>query len=371
MESSGTFDPFSTKQADLMYDKSRNILEKGLEEILEHGTKLLKEKRYDELRNFITEKTRGLDRERDIKELRPYSLIDLNEDIASNREGLKSGWPAIDKDVRIPQEALTIIAGQPSHGKTTILLNLFLNCIKQYPEQKFLFYSYEENSKQLILKSIMNLSEYCFDEKNNYTKFEEHIKNGDTSIPQINDAVQRIENLTKSKRMWFLDHGPELEDLNNELNFLCNEQHIGGVFIDYIQRMKIKDSLNDRHKDLQIISNELLRMAKFYKIPIILGAQLEKGEKIDNKVHLDQLRDAGYIEQDANLILGVYNKSMIKARDGVSVKEQLVDLTLSILKNRNGAVNSNTVLRFDRPVLKIRDFSTKKINNTKSKLTRL
>mgnify|MGYP006096806465 CR=1 FL=1 len=56
MESSGTFDPFSTKQADLMYDKSRNILEKGLEEILEHGTKLLKEKRYDELRNFITEK---------------------------------------------------------------------------------------------------------------------------------------------------------------------------------------------------------------------------------------------------------------------------------------------------------------------------
>ena len=47
-------------------------------------------------------------------------------------------------------------------------------------------------------------------------------------------------------------------------------------------------------------------MAKAFKIPIIMGAQLEKG-KADEVVKLDQLREAGDIEQDANLILGVYN----------------------------------------------------------------
>ena len=175
MEPQETFDPFQTGQLDLMYSQARDMLEKGLEEILEYGTDLLKERRYDELKGFILEKTRGLNRERDVRELRPYSLVDLGEDIATNREGLTTGWPAVDKLFRIPQEALTIIAGQPSHGKTTVLMNLFLNSVKLYPEKQFLFYSYEENSKHLALKAIMNLSEYCIDEGSNFSKFEEII----------------------------------------------------------------------------------------------------------------------------------------------------------------------------------------------------
>jgi replicative DNA helicase len=371
MDPNETFDPFQTGQIDLMYSQARDVLEKGLEEILDYGTNLLKERRYDELKSFITEKTRGLSRERDVRELRPYSLVDLGEDIACNREGLKTGWPAVDKHLRIPQEALTIIAGQPSHGKTTVLMNLFLNCVEQYPEQQFLFYSYEENSKHLALKSIMNLSEYCIDEGSNFSQFEQIMKSGDKSIPQVNAAIEKLQNLTQSRRMWLLDHGPDLEDLNNELNYLCNEHNIGGIFVDYVQKMKIKDSLNDRHKDMQIISNELLRMAKSYKIPIVLGAQLEKSKELTEKVKLDQLRDAGDIEQDANLIIGVYNKSMIKARSGVKIDDRLIDLTLSILKNRNGSVNTDVVLRFDRPILKIRDFSTATVNNSGPKLTRL
>ena len=371
MDPKETFNPFETGQIDLQYNQARDMLEKGLEEILEYGSKLLTERRFEELKAFVVEKTRGMNRERDVRELRPYSLVDLGEDIANDKEGLRTGWPALDKHVRIPQEALTIIAGQPSHGKTTVMMNMFLNCVKNYPGQQFLFYSFEENSKHLAIKSIINLSEYCIDEGSNFSKFEELVKTGSTHISQVNNAMKQLQDLTSSRRMWLLDHGPDLEDLNQELNYLCSEHNIGGIFLDYVQKMKIKDSLNDRHKDLQIISNELLRMAKFHKIPIVMGAQLEKSREMSEKVKLDQLRDAGDIEQDANLILGVYNKSMVKARSGVKIDDRIIDLTLSILKNRNGAVNNDIVLRFDRPILKVKDFSTQQVNNAGPRLTKL
>ncbi|MCM8535557.1 MAG: DnaB helicase C-terminal domain-containing protein [Lentisphaeraceae bacterium] len=354
------FDPFTSNQEDFQFDQARDMLENGLQELLEYGSNLLKQNKLEELNKFITDKTRGLDREKDIREMRPYSLVDLKEEISNNAEGLKTSWPAVDKLIRIPQEAITIVAGQPSHGKTSVLLNLFINSVKQYPKKQFLFYSYEENSKHLALKIIMNLSEHCEDEINNFAFFEKMMKNKNSDRPAIDDAVKQLESLTESKRLWLLDHGPDLDDLHKELEFLSKSGDIGGVFIDYVQKMKLKKCDLDRQRELQIVSNELLRMAKSFKIPIILGAQLEKS-KAGEAVKLDQLRDAGDIEQDANLILGLYNKSMIKAGQGVKVNDRLVDLTLSILKNRNGAVNQDIVLRFDRPVLKIRDFSTKNI----------
>jgi replicative DNA helicase len=369
-----SFDPFKTGQIDMQYSQARDLLEEGLEELLNYGSHLLKQKKFAELKAFIADKTRGLNRERDLKELRPYSLVDLESDIQTNKEGLKTGWPALDKLIRIPQEALTIIAGQPSHGKTSVLLNMFINSINLYPDRQFLYYSYEENSKHLALKLIINMSEHCEDELNNFSYFEKIIKQKDSiGQPAIKAAVQKLETMTKNRRLWLFDHGPDLDDLHKEIAFLSNQQNLGGIFIDYVQKMKLKDTTLERQRELQVISNELLRMAKAFKVPIILGAQLEKSKDPNEQhVKLDQLRDAGDIEQDANLILGVYNKSMLKARQGVQMNDRMVDLTLSILKNRNGAVNQNVVLRFDRPVLKIRDYShVNAMNGATQRINRL
>ncbi|MCM8525452.1 MAG: DnaB helicase C-terminal domain-containing protein [Lentisphaeraceae bacterium] len=340
------------------YQNARNLLENGLQELLEYGSQLLKKKRFKELNRFVKDKTRSLDKLEDFKEMQPYSLSKLCEEINEEKEGLMTGWPALDKHIRIPQEQITIVAGQPSHGKTTIMMNLLLNMVKQYPNQTFLFFSYEENSKHLAIKSLMNFSEVCLDEASNFSRFEELIKRGDRSIPEVNNAIEKLQILTDTKRLWLLDHAPTLEDLIDELAYFTSEYNVGGVFIDYVQKMKSKHITMDRHKDLQYISNELLMTAKSMKIPMIIGAQLEKSKDPAEKVKLDQLRDSGDVEQDANLILGVYNKAMQKARTGVKITDRLIDLTVSVLKNRNGSVNQDVVLRFDRPVLKIRDFST-------------
>jgi len=47
---------------------------------------------------------------------------------------------------------------------------------------------------------------------------------------------------------------------------------------------------------------------------------------------------------------------MEKAQDREEVlRDRIVDLRLTILKNRNGIVNETAILSFDRPILTIRD----------------
>jgi len=351
------FDPFQTGQYDLLVNQAVDLLNDGMEKLSNEGQRLIEARQFEELRRLIDKATGGIHVQRDLSELKPYSLDDLASDIHKNKEGLKSGWPALDKTVRIPQEAISILAGQPSHGKTTVLLNLFLNCVKEYPKRKFLFYSYEENSKHLALKMLMNLSNTVLDEINNFSRFEELLKHG-SNISDIDKAIDELNELTNQRRLWLLDHNPDTGELYNELKYITKDHDVGGIFIDYVQKMRLQEPPPDRQRELQIISNELLRMAKEFRIPIVLGAQLEKNtEALQEGVRLDQLRDCGDIEQDANLIMGVYNKSMEKARTGTKIPDRLIDLKLTVLKNRNGSVNQDVILRFDRPVLKIRDFS--------------
>ena len=68
--------------------------------------------------------------------------------------------------------------------------------------------------------------------------------------------------------------------------------------IDYIQRIPIP-SQSQRYLDIKMISSLLLEQAVSQDIPIILGAQLNRG----TEGGLSSLREGGDIEQDANLVL--------------------------------------------------------------------
>jgi replicative DNA helicase len=136
---------------------------------------------------------------------------------------------------------------------------------------------------------------------------------------------------------------------------------LGCVFIDYIQKIKNKQRFGTRQLELANTSNIILETAKRYSIPIILGAQLGRDKESKNKVKLDNLREAGDLEQDANLVLGLHNQAMEEAQEKqTQLTSRKVDLTITPLKNRNGIVNKTILLEFDRPLLRIKDKDEKK-----------
>jgi hypothetical protein len=80
------------------------------------------------------------------------------------------------------------------------------------------------------------------------------------------------------------------------------------------------------------------------EIEKMIQAEREKLESRDKK------------EQDAHLVIGLYNEAMEKAQDNNEIlKDREVELKATILKNRNGSVNDEVTLTFDHPILKIRE----------------
>lgn len=344
------------KIADYHAKRARRHLEEGYKEFFREGSSLLEEGKLSELREYIDEKLPDLRAKAVNRIIKPSSLQSLREFVSQTREGLKTGYESLDKLIAIPQRAITIIAGRPSHGKTTLLLNLFLNMGRLYPEQSFFFFSYKECKGDLELKLLNILSGAVIDENHNLTQIANYLRGENAGNKEIEDGKTKFMELMESGRLWIIDEPYFVDDLADILAYLAESYDIGAVFIDYIQKVKIKGIYQTRQLELQKISERILETAKELSLPIILGARLGRDRDRKDKVSLDNLGEAGDIEQDANLVIGLYNEAMEKAQDEDRLlEEREVSLELAILKNRNGIMNEKTTLTFDRPILTIKD----------------
>lgn len=294
---------------------------------------------------------------KDTFSIQPYTLEDLQRELSQTKEGLKTGYTDLDEMVRIPNEAITLIGGRPSHGKTTFMLNLFLNLIDQYPDHHFYFFSYEETRQQIAVKIINILSApWIFEEYRNLTQLEGYLRLGTTSFELVEKGKQKYQELVNSGRLRIVGEAYYVLELSSIITYLKSKVPLGGVFVDYIQKIKNKQRFGTRQLELADTSNIILETAKRCSIPILLGAQLGRDKESRDKVKLDNLREAGDLEQDANLVLGIFNPSMEKAQEEQKqLTNRKVDLTVTPLKNRNGIVNKTITLEFDRPLLKIKD----------------
>ena len=288
--------------------------------------------------------------------VKPYTVENLKQDLSNIQEGLKTGYKSIDTTIQIPQEAITIIAGRPSHGKTTTLLNFFVNMVKLYPNREFYFFSYEEPKNQILLKILNIISGEFISEANNLAHLEGYLRGGFTKNSKINEGISLLQSLTENHRLVVNDFPYFVDDLSKVIANLKERGKIGAIFIDYIQKIKFKGKSYTRQIELQKISETILETAKFNSVPIILGAQLGRGNARHEVLRLDNLREAGDIENDAKLVLGIWNEAKEKAETkGESLTGRTVDLDLVVLKNRNGPSNQSISLVFDRPLSTLRE----------------
>lgn len=316
------------------------------------------------------EKALSLDKTKeDVFQIKPYTVSDLRSDLSKIQEGLKTGYPSIDEILQIPQEAVTIIAGRPSHGKTTALLNFFVNMVKLYPEKEFYFFSYEETRSQILLKILNILSQDVISESSNISNLEGYLRGNYNSRSKITEASELLQKLTESSRLIVVDYPFYVEDLSRVISGLkAQGRNIGAIFIDYVQKIKIKQKLSTRQLELQKISEAVLESAKFNSLPIILGAQFGRATTKKEVLRLDNLREAGDIENDAKLVLGIWNeaKELSDTKDE-TLKSRKVDLEFSVLKNRNGSSNQSIILEFDRPLCTLNEKTKDEMGKLKRK----
>jgi len=287
----------------------------------------------------------------------PYLLESFTEDIISTPEALSTGWSSLNTLAKIPAGALTIIAGRPGQGKTTFQLNLLSDLLKLYPDKNFYYFSYEEARKAIALKLIMMRAGVVIQAESNYGAYVHYLKarrgSVEASDRRIEQALQEFDELTTAGRLTISDDMYPADDLATVIGLLAKKGNTGAVIVDYIQRIPTQ-SQSQRYLELKIVSSRLLEQAVKLDIPIILGAQLNRSQD-STKPRLENLRESGDIEQDANLVLSLYTPAIegLETADSQTKVTTLVDMEVSILKNRGGASGRKITLSFNRPVLRI------------------
>ena len=302
----------------------------------------------------------------------PINFNSLLDEIATLPPAYKTGYSSLDKFIGFTPGAITLIAGRPSHGKTTFMFNLLLEMSKLYKDESFYFFTYEEPVKNISVKLLnrlvaTDLSQYYREIKDlskptNYEFLKSYIKARRTDIDFIEEGKKQLQELIDSQRIRIIDKNYSVEELYNLISYINKKERIGGVFIDYIQRMRTDRRTQDKRTEIAHISDQVLQIAKDTGLPLILGAQLNRNA--NSKPTLENLKEAGNLEEDANTVLSIYNESREKDEnsEGKAIKGlREVDLEIKALKNREGEVNQTATLIFDKYTGVIKDSS---FNNT-------
>jgi len=251
--------------------------------------------------------------------------------------GLPTGFHDLDKIIMgLNDSDLILIASRPGMGKTSIALNIALYVAGKSGKSVAVF-SLEMSREQLATR-LLSASAFIDGKRLQTGRLnDEEWKRLADAAAIVNDAKLLIND----------DASLTVTEMNAQCRRVTN---LGLVVIDYMQLMSA--ATNERgyrgENRVQIvteISRTMKVMAKELNVPIICLSQLnrdnEKRAKDDRRPQLSDLRESGSIEQDADIVMGLYRDDYYNEEsESPNIAECIV------LKNRRGETGT-VYLRWD------------------------
>ena len=111
--------------------------------------------------------------------------------------------------------------------------------------------------------------------------------------------------------------GIHLMDMHAKLRRTKAEHGLGLVIIDYLQLMSGRGRYENRNQEISTISRGMKLLAKDLNVPVIVLSQLNRAPETrqgDHKPMLSDLRESGFIEQDADLVAFVFREEYSRPR---------------------------------------------------------
>lgn len=227
---------------------------------------------------------------------------------------------------------LVIIAARPSVGKTAFALNLALNVGNLKTKPHVAFFSLEMGNEQLVMRLLS-----CQGQVDNTALRKGDLNSQDWERLQL--AAKTLENVN----IYFDDSGTvRVTELRSKCRKLKQEDKLDLIIIDYLQLLSGSGEYKgNRVQEVSEISRILKEMARELKIPVVALSQLSRNlERRENKrPMMADLRESGSIEQDADIIIFLYNPSE-KDQDESNRNHVKFD----IAKNRSGVTSEFSLL---------------------------
>ncbi len=252
--------------------------------------------------------------------------VDRIDELFNNDDpitGVATGFDKFDELTSgLQRSDLVVVAGRPSMGKTSFVMNIAENAaIRQ--KLPVAVFSMEMAGEQLATRMISSLGRIN----------QQNLRTGrldDADWPRITSAIAML-----SEAPLFVDDTPALSptDVRARARRIKREHGLGLVIVDYLQLMGVPQNNENRATEISEISRALKALAKELNVPVVALSQLNRGleQRPDKRPVMSDLRESGAIEQDADVIAFIY-------RDEVYNEDSPDKGTAEILirKQRNG-----------------------------------
>ncbi len=260
--------------------------------------------------------------------------------------GLSTGLLELDKMTSGLQKGdLIIIAGRPSMGKTSLLVNnlaLHAGLMEEVPVGIFSLEMSQSQLAEMMLCGHARVNSW-------------RLRRGLASAQDWGRIGHAVGELPKAPI--YIDDTPGISilELRSKARRLKSQVDLGLIIVDYLQLTSAGGRYEDsRHQEISVVARSLKSMARELDVPVVVGSQLSRSveRREDKRPILSDLAESGSIEAEADVVAFLYRDSYYqrkKAAEEVENEAQADGETrgqespevpdkaeLSIAKHRNG-----------------------------------
>ncbi len=247
--------------------------------------------------------------------------------------------------------SLIIIAGRPSMGKTSLMVNNIAMHAALRENVPVGIFSLEMSSSQLAEMLL------CGRARVSAWRLHGAKVRGD-EWSRIGHAMEDL-----VKAPIYIDDTPAISivEMRSKARRMCSQYGVGLICVDYLQLATTgRTSIENRHQEIGEVARAMKAMARELDIPVVIGSQLSRNveRREEKRPILSDLAESGSIEAEADVVCFLYRQSYYdRKKDAEEVKKEAeaavqqddkkddaqptIDIAeLIIAKHRNGPVGT-------------------------------
>ena len=218
--------------------------------------------------------------------------------------GIPCGHSNVDYFTRGFQPGIYVLAARPGMGKTTMMLDW------AYMQAKLI----HPDTRNFIRPGIVSIE---MDDRSLFKRLVSREMGKDWEIVRVEgEKLVHMRELAHAcsvveKHGVFIDdyHHNSIQTVITAIYKMIVQHKVDIIYIDYIQLLGNAKASNNREQEVAGVMRRLVEIRKKFKIPIVVLAQLNREcESTKTKrPMLSHLRESGSIEQDADVVMFLYD----------------------------------------------------------------
>ncbi len=222
-----------------------------------------------------------------------HDLITSNTNGAMAEQGTMTGFDYLDKKGGLHPSDLIVIAGESSHGKTSLATSMALNAVMN--GSRIAFYSMEMTATQIMARMTAIRSGVSAN----------HILYNPLNAGELQKVDAAVGGIMNAEGNVFVDDRStsNIDTIISSIRTNKLRNNIEGAVVDYLQILNVNMRNTNKEQAMADVARRLKNLAKDLGIWIIALSQLNRA---DGESNINRLRDSGQIAEAADVVMLVY-----------------------------------------------------------------